>query len=131
MMKGTGVRGIKDVLKTIQRIQTETGKRIPEMEEMAALELETEAVGFHDPNVKTGRLRTSIQSYETSDGYEVSAGGTEEDGVEVDYAGALEFGTKHTRAYPFMRPAAAKVGAKYPDLIVSGVNDSFKKAGVK
>ena len=131
MRKNTGVRGTKDVLKTIRKIQTETDKRIPEVEEKAALEIETEAVGFHDPNVKTGRMRTSIQSYKTADGYEVSAGGTEEDGVEVDYAPHLEFGTRHSRAHPFMRPAAAKVGAKYPDLIITGVNDSFKKAGVK
>lgn len=129
MRKNTVVRGIKDVLKTIQRIQTETGKRIPEVEEKAALELELEASST--VRVKHGRLKGSIQSYETSDGYEVSAGGTEEDGVEVDYAGHLEFGTKYARAYPYMRPAAAKVGEKYPDLIISGVNDSFKKAGVK
>lgn len=129
MRKGTGVKGIKDVLKTIQRIQTETGKRIPEVEEKAALELELEA--SETVQVDTSRLKTSIQSYETADGYEVSAGGEKVDGVEIEYAGALEFGTSRSRAYPFMRPAAAKVGAKYPDLIVKGVNDSFKKAGVK
>ena len=129
MRKNTVVKGIMDVLKTIQRIQTETGKRIPEVEEKAALELELEASNV--VQVDTSRLKTSIQSYETADGYEVSAGGTEEDGVEVDYAGHLEFGTKYTRAYPYMRPAAAKVQAKYPDHIIEGVNDSFKKAGVK
>ena len=129
MRKGTGVKGIKDVLKTIQRIQTETGKRIPEVAEKAALEIEIEA--SNTVQVDTSRLKGSIQSYETSGGYEVSAGGTEEDGVEVDYAPHLEFGTKYARAYPYMRPAAAKVGAKYPNLIIAGVNDSFKKAGVK
>lgn len=129
MRKNTVVKGIKDVLKTIQRIQTETGKRIPEVEEKASLELELEA--SETVQVKHGRLKGSIQSYKTPDGYEVSAGGTEENGVEVDYAGHLEFGTKYTRAYPFMRPAAAKVKAKYPDMVISGVNDSFKKAGVK
>ena len=131
MKKNMIVKGIENVLKTIQKIQTKSGQAMPGVEEKAALELEIEAVNIHDPNVKTGRLRTSIQSYKTPDGYEVSAGGKEVDGVEVEYAGVLEFGTKHTRAYPFMRPAAAKVGEKYPDLVISGINDSFKKAGVK
>jgi HK97 gp10 family phage protein len=129
MRKNTVVKGIEDVLKTIQRIQTNTGKRIPEVEEKAALEIELEAA--ETVQVDTSRLKTSIQSYKTTDGYEVSAGGEKVDGVEVEYAGALEFGTSRSRAYPFMRPAAAKVGKKYPDLIISGVNDSFKNAGVK
>lgn len=129
MRKGTGVRGIKDVLKTIQRIKTNTDKRIPEIEEKAALELELEA--SETVQVDTSRLKTSIQSYETADGFEVSAGGEKVDGVEVEYAGALEFGTSRSRAYPFMRPAAAKVQKKYPVLVVKGVEDSFKQAGVK
>ena len=52
------------------------------------------------------------------------------DGVEVDYAGYIEFGTKNSRAYPFMRPAAAKVQNKYPDMIISGVEDAIKQVGV-
>ena len=129
MRKNTVVKGIEDVLKTIQRIQTETGKRIPEVEEKASLELELEA--SETVRVKHGRLKGSIQSYETADGYEVSAGGVVIDGVEVEYAHIIEFGGEKRAAYPYMRPAAAKVGAKHPDLIISGVNDSFKKAGVK
>lgn len=129
MRKNTVIKGIKDVLKTIQRIQTETSKRIPEIEEKAALELELEA--SETVQVDTSRLKTSIQSYKTADGFEVSAGGEKVDGVEVEYAGTLEFGTSRSRAYPFMRPAAAKVQAKYPDMVISGVEDSFKKAGVK
>ncbi len=129
MRENTVVRGIKDVLKTIQKIQAKSGQAMPDIEEKAALELELEAATT--VQVEHGRLKGSIQTYKTTDGYEVSAGGTEDSGVEVDYAGHIEFGTKNARAYPFMRPAAAKVQEKYPELAISGINDSFRKAGVK
>ena len=129
MSKNTTVKGIKKVLKTIQKISAKTGKTIPNQKEKAALEIEREAA--IEVQVDQGRLKGSIQTVQSGDNFEVSAGGMKVDGVEIDYAGYIEFGTKNSRAYPFMRPAAAKVQNKYPDMIISGIAQGIKQAGVK
>ena len=129
MKKNTTLRGVKKVLKTIQKIQAKTEKTIPNKIEKAAMEMEREAA--ITVQVDEGRLKGSIQTVKEGDNFEVSAGGVKVDGVEVDYAGYIEFGTKNTRAYPFMRPAAAKVQEKYPDMIISGIAQGIKQTGVK
>ena len=128
MRKNTTLKGLKDVLKTIQKISAKSEKVTPKQKEKAALEIEREAVFL--VRVKHGRLKGSIQVVKNGDNYEVSAGGMEVDGKEIDYAGYIEFGTKNSRAYPFMRPAAAAVQEKYPDLIISGIAQAIKQAGV-
>ncbi|MBC2746263.1 MAG: HK97 gp10 family phage protein [ANME-2 cluster archaeon] len=129
MSKGTRLIGGKEVLKTLQKIGAATEKTIPDRIESAAFEIEREAA--LTVQVDTGRLKGSIQTVKQDDtNYEVSAGGMKIGGVEVDYATSIEFGTKHSRAYPFMRPAAAKARTKYPDTIISGVEDGIKQAGV-
>ena len=125
-----GLRGEKELLKTIRKISVKTDKTIPEKVERAAFEIEREAA--LSVQVDEGRLKGSIQTIKEDDThFEVSAGGMKVDGAEVDYAGYIEFGTKNTRAYPFMRPAAAEVQNKYPDIIASGVKQGIKQAGVK
>lgn len=128
MNKGVKLKGAKDVLKTIQKISAKTEKVIPEQKEKAAFEIEREAA--ITVQVDEGRLKGSIQTIKEGDNFEVSAGGMKVDGKEVDYAAHIEFGTKNSRAYPFMRPAAAKVQNKYPDMIISGVAQAIKQAGV-
>jgi HK97 gp10 family phage protein len=56
--------------------------------------------------VDTGRLRSSIVSKVTQ-----STGSAEaiEVGTNVEYAPYVEFGTRHMRAQPFLRPALAEV----------------------
>lgn len=57
--------------------------------------------------VDTGRLRSSIV-------YEVAATGrtiTARIGTNVEYAGYVEFGTRHMRARPYLRPALAAVAS--------------------
>ena len=129
MNKGVKLRGAKDVLKTIRKVSSKTGKTVPKKVERAAFEIEAEAASI--VQVDKGRLKGSVQTVKEDDtNFEVSAGGMEIGGTEVDYAGHIEFGTKNSRAYPFMRPAAAKVQNKYPDMIISGVEDGIKQAGV-
>lgn len=70
---------------------------------LLAQELRTEAVKAAP--VDTGRLRQSIGVKQIGRGhYRV--------GTNVKYAPFVEFGTRHTRAQPFMRPAAEKVRKK-------------------
>ncbi|MFC4426206.1 HK97-gp10 family putative phage morphogenesis protein [Deinococcus navajonensis] len=67
---------------------------------LMAQEIRTEAV-LAAP-VDTGRLRQSIGVQKVSDGhYRV--------GTNVVYAPFVEFGTRHNRAQPFLRPAFEKV----------------------
>lgn len=66
---------------------------------LLALELRTEAVKAAP--VDTGRLRASIGLKKIPGGWRV--------GTNVQYALWVEYGTRHTRAQPFMRPAAEKV----------------------
>lgn len=62
--------------------------------------IRTEAV-LNAP-VQTGRLRQSIGIQKVGDGhYRV--------GTSVSYAPFVEYGTRHQRAQPFMRPAVEKV----------------------
>ena len=129
MSNNIKLRGKTNVLKTIQKIKAKTAKTTPDKVEQAAFEIEREAA--ITVQVDEGRLKGSIQTIkEDKTHFEVSAGGMEVDGVEVDYAGHIEFGTKNSRAYPFMRPAAAKVQKNYPDIIIAGVKQGIKQAGV-
>lgn len=130
MKKNTTLRGAKKVFKTLQKIQAKTAKTVPNKIEKAAMEIEGEAAST--VQVDTGRLKGSIQAIKQDDlNFEVSAGGMNVGGTEVNYAPHIEFGTKNSRAYPFMRPAAAKVQNKYPDMVISGIAQGIKQAGVK
>lgn len=75
-------------------------------EQQAALKaqaIRTEAV-LNAP-VDTGRLRQSIGVKKIGEGhYRV--------GTNVEYAPLVEFGTRYTRAQPFLRPALEKVRQK-------------------
>lgn len=67
---------------------------------LVAQQLRTEAIRLAP--VDTGRLRQSIGVRRIGDGhYRV--------GTNVSYAPFVEFGTRHTRAQPFLRPALEKV----------------------
>lgn len=57
------------------------------------------------PAVDTGRLRQSIVALKV-ERYRWRVG------TNVDYALALEFGTRHIAARPFLRPAAEKVRSR-------------------
>ena len=129
MNKGVKLKGTKDVLRTIQKISAKSVKTVPEKVERAAFEIEAEAAST--VRVDTARLKNSIQTIKEDDThYEVSSGGMKIDGVEVDYAWVIEFGGKKRSAYPYMRPAAAKVQNKYPDMIITGIAQAIKQAGV-
>lgn len=124
------VKGISKILKTTRKIRKNLNETTGVSVERAALEIESEAV--RTVQVDKGRLKESIQSIEQdSMNYEVSAGGVTIGGVEISYAAPIEFGTRNSRAYPFMRPAAAKIENKYADIITDGVEDGIRKAGVK
>jgi HK97 gp10 family phage protein len=129
MSRQVKLKGAGDVLKTLQKISARTEKTIPETVEQAAFEIERDA--SLTVRVDKGRLKGSIQTIKQDDThFEVSAGGMEVDGKEVDYAGVIEFGGKNRAAYPFMRPAADKARARYADTVISGVEKGIKQAGV-
>lgn len=128
--RNMALRGMDKLFKTMQRVSAGIGKATPDNVKQAAEEIEREA--SITVQVDEGRLKNSIQTIEDDNmNYEVSAGGVVIDGIEVDYAGHIEAGTRNTQAYPFMGPAAAKVGQKYPHLIIKGVKQAVRKAGVR
>jgi len=59
------------------------------------------ASGRPGPNVQTGRLRSSITWFLSSDSQGVFAAV----GTDVSYGGYVEFGTDRAPAYPYLRPA--------------------------
>ena len=127
---GMRVKGIDKVLRTTRKIRNKIGETTGVSVERAALEIESEAAS--KVQVDTGRLKESIQSIEQdSMNFEVSAGGEKIGGTEINYAAPIEFGTRNTRAYPFMRPAAAMIENKYDNIISDGVKDGIRKAGVR
>lgn len=90
----------------------------------AAEEVQTEAKS--KAPIKTGALRESIKKkfyrnlvsnmaarvwadYPETDKVRMSTTKKQKKGSRVYYAFAMEFGTKHNRAFPFMKPAAATV----------------------
>lgn len=69
--------------------------------------------------VDTGRLRNGIQSDITT-----GPGASEVVGVifdDVDYAPFVEFGTRHMRARPFLRPGMAAAQAHYEREMTKGL----------
>jgi HK97 gp10 family phage protein len=115
------VHGLDKVLRNVDKADEAIKKSAAETVEKAALEIEAEAV-FLVP-VDTGRLKDSIQEEKITDL-------SRRVGTDVEYAGFVEFGTKHQAAQPYLRPAADKVGSKYPKIVRQGIALEIKKAGI-
>ena len=69
--------------------------------------------------VDTGRLRRGIET-------DIDTGEASSDVIgvlydDVDYAPFVEFGTRHMRAQPFLRPGMAMAEARYEREIIKGL----------
>jgi HK97 gp10 family phage protein len=63
-----------------------------------------------------GALRRSIKLHNASNGTVMTAHITAGN-KDVDYAAYVEFGTRRSRAQPFMRPAKAQAREQFPDIL--------------
>lgn len=79
-----------------------------------ALKMVNEAKRFCP--VDTGRLRSSIAHKEGRDGKGLFV----DVGSSVKYAVAVEFGTKHSAAQPYLRPAYASAGQWWKQIVQGG-----------
>lgn len=68
------------------------------------------------PNVITGRLRNSIShSVQNNEMYV---------GSNVDYAAAVELGTRKSWAYPYLKPAATQHTGEYKTILANSLKNA-------
>ena len=82
--------------------------------------------------VMTGNLRGSI-GYIVGDRRTARLNGVPEEGegwvgTAVEYAGYVEFGTKHQKAQPYLRPAGEIVGRRVSAEVVKAYQDQAGRA---
>lgn len=73
------------------------------------------------PNVITGRLRNSISH---TLGSNVGSNIKVYIGSNVSYAPYVEFGTRKSRAYPYLKPAATEHTSEYRDILKSSLQNA-------
>ena len=111
---------VKVLYNHLPRIKAAMPGAIAETVREAALKCETYAKDVTP--VDTGALQASIKAKKLAE--------TEwEIAPDTEYAIYVEFGTRKMAAQPYMRPAAEKIRAEYPDLIVDTVVSVAKGEG--
>lgn len=111
---------VKVLFNHLPRIKAAMPGAIADTVREAALKCETYAKDVTP--VDTGALRASIAAKKIAETEWEVAPATE-------YAIYVEFGTRKMAAQPYMRPAAEKIRAEYPDLIVDTVVSVAKGEG--
>jgi HK97 gp10 family phage protein len=87
------------------------------LEQLAA---ETVADAKGRAPVKTGFLRDSISGTVGGPGLTVVAA--------AEYAGYVEFGTRHNTARPFLTPAVDQAKGRLPDLVAEAFREAARRA---
>ena len=94
-------------LAVIQQWEDQAPENLEKLGQLAEQEAKTRAP------VKTGRLRRGIEHDVAKDTMVLTN--------EVPYAGYVEFGTRHSRAQPHMRPGFAAAVNRYEQIMKQGM----------